>query len=353
MKDLVNIIIVTFNEFEFTYKCVESVLNSNYKNIQIYLVDNGSTREEKKDFYKQFKDIKKVKIIKLKKNYGFGFGCNEAIKLIKKGYILFLNNDTEVDKNFLKPMIKYMNENSDVGACQPKIKSMQNKDYFEYAGAAGGLMDVYGYPFSRGRIFFTLEKDYGQYDDYIDLVWCSGTAMLTSKKILNKVGYFDEIFFMYGEESDLCWRINHAGFKLKFIPQSLVYHYGAGTMNKNPTYKKTFLSHRNGLILLFKNYSLKEITRYIWGRFLLDFATFFYYLFKSTKTFNWFALVLAYINFLILFPKVLYRHIEVNKLKSNYDFIKPDLYKRSIAIDYFIHNKKTYKQLYKNYKNEF
>ena len=156
-QPLVNIIIVTFNEYHFTEACVDSILNGNYEKIKIFLVDNGSKKERYIKFYDMYKNNKKIEFIRLEQNNGFGEGCNQALKKIKKGYIAFLNNDTVVEKNWLTSIIEYMEKNTRVGACQPKIKDIKKKEYFEYAGAAGGFMDVYGFPFTRGRIFYNLE----------------------------------------------------------------------------------------------------------------------------------------------------------------------------------------------------
>lgn len=347
-KPLVNIIIVTYQEYGFTKKCLESLLSASYKNIAIYLVDNHSEIGKYEQFYRKFKETKKVKIFRTEKNLGFGGGCNRALEMIKEGYVVFLNNDTVVDKNWLTPIVSYMEKNPRVGACQPKIMSLQKKTLFEYAGAAGGMMDIYGYPFCRGRIFFTREKDTGQYDNIVDLVWCSGTAMITKKSIINKVGNFDEIFFMYGEEADLCWRINHAGYKLKLVPSSRVYHQGAATMKKNPGYKKTYLTHRNGLILLLKNYTVSEWFKYVSVRIVLDFVTFAYYLLNHPSTLNWLALLKAYLNCFFIFPKILQRHFQIRKLRLNSKMIYPPLYTRSIVWDYFVKRKKIFSQLPKD-----
>ncbi|RJQ27597.1 glycosyltransferase family 2 protein [Candidatus Parcubacteria bacterium] len=348
----VSVIIVTFQEYELTEKCLESVLNSTYKNIKVFLVDNCSDEKIYKSFYKKHKDNKKIEFIRSKKNLGFGGGCNKAIEKINEGYVVLLNNDTEVDKYWLNPVIDYMEKHPNIGACQPKIKDLRRKNYFEYAGAAGGFMDVYGYPFSRGRIFYTLEEDEGQYDDIVELVWCSGTAMIIKQEVFREVGLLDEIFFMYGEESDLCWRINHAGYKLMHIPESIVYHKGMGTMKKNPSYKKVFFHHRNGLILLLKNYTVKEIARYVSIRVLLDGVTFFYYLIKAPHNLNWLAVIVSYINLFFLLPQIIKRHWQIRKVKMASKSLAPILYKKSIVFDYFIKRQEFFNDLpfYKNHR---
>lgn len=342
-EPLVNIIIITTNKFDFIGDCVKSVLKGNYKNIKLFLVDNNSEKQQYLNFYNQHKNIKNVSFLRLKKNNGFAAGCNQALKKIKNGYIVFLNDDTIVSKNWLNPVINYMENNQDVGACQPKIKDMNKKDYFEYAGAGGGFMDVYGFPFCRGRVFFTNEKDKGQYDDQIDVVWTSGNCMITRAKIMKKVGLMDEIFFIYGEEADLCWRMHYFGYRLVYVPSSVVYHYGSGTMGK-PSSRKVFLHHRNGLILMLKNYSPSELVRYLPFRILLDGVAVAYYLLGNKLPSNSIAVVRAYLSLFKLLPTVLKKRKQclprVKKNKMPYP-----LYKKSIILDYFLFNKKFYHQL--------
>jgi GT2 family glycosyltransferase len=344
-QPLVNIIIVTYNDYKYTTKCIETIYKCKYLNVKIYLIDNGSEQKNVVQYLRILSKDKRIELIRSKKNLGFGGGCNLALHRINEGYIIFLNNDTIVDKNFIKPIISYMEKHQSVGACQAKIKDIQRKDYFEYAGAAGGYMDVFGFPFSRGRIFFTIEKDTGQYDTYKELVWCSGTAMITKKEVLDKVGYFDEIFFMYGEESDLCWRIHHAGYKQVFIPQSIVYHQGGATMRKNQTEFKTFLSHRNGIILLIKNYSLYDLIKYLPARFIFDVIALVYYLYGGHAE-NSTAIMKAYGSLLLLLPRIINGKRITDALKRKYKVkTKYPLYKKSIIIDYFFRNKKRFNEL--------
>lgn len=344
-KPLVNVIIVTYNQFKFIRECINSVLNSDYSNMKIYLVDNNSNESDYRKLYDDFKKNKKISFFRLNKNKGFGAGCNYVLKLIRDGYIVFLNDDAIVTKNWLNPIISYMEDHPDVGAAQPKIKDMKRKKYFQHAGAAGGFMDVYGYPFCRGRIFYDVEEDNGQYDNVIDVVWCSGNCLVTRLEVLRKVGFFDEIFFMYAEEADLCWRMNKAGYRLVFIPSSLIYHYGMGGPSRQP-YKKIFWHHRNGLIMLIKNYTLLEIIKYLPVRFILDFLTLWYYLIVNRIMSNALALVAAYLSFIYLLPKVLIRKFRDSPIKSN-GLTPYPLYNGSIVFDYFLGGKKKFTDLNK------
>ncbi|MDO8657839.1 MAG: glycosyltransferase family 2 protein [Candidatus Levybacteria bacterium] len=342
---LVNIVIVTFNGYPLTELCLLSVFESSYKNVKIFLVDNGSNREEYDKFYKKYYNNKKLEFIRIEKNKGFAGGANAPLKKIKNGYIVFLNNDTIVNKNWLEPVINYMERNPQVGICQPKIKDIKRKDYFEYAGAAGGFMDIYGFPFTRGRIFFTLEKDTGQYDDIVNIVW-SGVVIITKKEVFDKIGYFDELFFLYAEEADFCWRTHHAGYQLAFIPQSVIYHYGS----KKNIVDKTFFNHRNGLIMLIKNYSTFELIRYLPIRLLFDGIAFLYYLCGHTPI-HCIDMIKAYCSLFNLMPQVISHRRQVNKLKKKCGKVKfkYPLYPGSIVVDYFLKGKKTFKEL--NYPN--
>lgn len=343
-KPLVNIIILTYNQFNFISECLDAVLKSGYPNIRLYLVDNNSRPEDYKNFYEKYKHLKNARFFRMKRNKGFAGGCNYALKKIKSGYIVFLNDDIIVSRNWLTPIISFMEQNPNVGACQPKIRSKRKPEYFEYAGASGGFMDVYGFPFARGRIFFNSEKDKGQYESEMDLVWCSGACLITKYEIIKKIGIFDEIFFIYGEESDLCWRMNFYGYRLVCIPKSVVYHYGSGTMEKFQ-YKKAYLHHRNGLILLLKNYTNFELLKYFPVRIFFDYVAFLYYIFDNKKPMNALAVIMSHLNILYSLPKILeIRKKESDKFKMK-NSLKYPLYKRSIVLDHFLHKKKKFSQL--------
>ncbi len=345
---LVSVVIITTNQFKFIGKCIDTVLTSNYKNIHIYLVDNNSEKSAYEKFYNEYKNNKKLTFYRLKNNRGFASGCNYALKRIKKGYVVLLNDDTLVTKNWLNPIIKYMEEHPDVGACQPKIKSMRDKSMFEYAGAGGGYMDVFGYPFCRGRIFFSIEKDRGQYDDIVDVAWTSGNCLITKIDVIKKVGLLDEMFFLYGEEVDLCWRMSYFGYRLVYIPKSVVYHYGSGTFgNKSP--KKVFLHHRNHIILIFKNYTLLQLLRYLPFRVILDSVAFWYYLVNDRLPLNALAVIKAYFSLIVLLPQIYKRRKKAAfRIKGSQHPLYP-LYKKSIIIDYFIFKKKKYNELSREY----
>ena len=193
-----------------------------------------------------------IRIIGFKKNYGFAKGYNEAFKLVKSDYYVLLNSDVEVQPNWLAPMVDLLESNSNIAACQPKVLSYKNKKMFEYAGAAGGWLDKYGYPFAKGRIFDICEEDKGQYDQSEPIFWASGASLFIRSSVFHEVKGFDEYFFAHQEEIDMCWRIQLAGYKIYSCPAAVVYHVGGGTLPRGKSLK-TYLNFRNNRIMLSKN----------------------------------------------------------------------------------------------------
>ncbi len=343
----VDIILLNWNNYHFTKPCVESLLESTYPNIKIYVVDNGSKKEVVRQLKEDFG--KHVIIIENGRNLGFAEGNNVALREVKGKYSVILNNDTIVDPGWLEPLIETMENDRGIGACQPKIKSLEDKKYFEHAGAAGGFMDVYGYPFTRGRVFTTIEEDYGQYDDSVGVIWCSGTAMMLRNSILKDTGLFDPIFFIYAEEADLCWRIAHCGYEIMCIPRSVVYHAGMGTMKKTPI-RKIYFTHKNGIIMLLKNYSWKELLKYLPVRIILDVISVFYYFLTHPFQRKYLAIFAAYFMLFFSLPRVFESRRQAQRLKRKYAYrstIYP-LYKSSIVVKYYLQKKKTYNQIVGN-----
>ena len=227
------------------------------------MADNASTDDSLSLLRQHFPE---VKLIVLDKNWGFAEGYNKALRQIEAEYYLLLNSDIEVTHHWLTPMIEYLDSHPDVAACQPKLLSMYDKDCFEYAGASGGFLDFYGYPFCRGRIFDTVEEDNGQYDNLTDVLWASGAALMVRSKDYWDVDGLDGRFFAHNEEIDLCWRLRIKGRRIVCVPESYVYHVGGGTLPKcNPM--KTFLNFRNNLTMLYKclpEEDLKKVMRWRW-----------------------------------------------------------------------------------------
>lgn len=262
----VAVVILNWNGRKYLEQFLPSVLASSYTNKVVYVADNGSTDDSISLLTARFPE---VKIISHATNEGFAGGYNRALKEVPEEYLVLLNSDIEVTQSWLEPAVALFNNHPDLAAIQPKILDYNNKQYFEYAGAAGGWIDRFGYPFSKGRIFDVLEQDQGQYDTPTEIFWASGAAMIIKKSVFNEVGGFDPYFFAHQEEIDLCWRIHLAGYKIMSCPSSVVYHIGGGTLPKdNPN--KIFLNFRNNLIMLWKNLSGFEAIFIVAVRFLLD-----------------------------------------------------------------------------------
>ena len=259
---------------KFLPKVVEYSVN---QGVEICVADNASTDESVSYLQANFPN---VRLIVLDKNYGFAEGYNRALEQVEAEYVVLLNSDVEVTPHWLEPLVEYMDAHPEVAACQPKIRSERNKEYFEYAGAAGGYLDKYGYPFCRGRIFDVVEKDEGQYDTVSSVFWATGAALFIRLKDYWEAGGLDGRFFAHMEEIDLCWRLRSRGRGIVCIPQSVVYHVGAATLKKeNP--RKTFLNFRNNLLMLYKNLPEKELKKVMFIRGLLDWVATFVFLLKG------------------------------------------------------------------------
>ena len=233
----------------------------------VWLADNGSTDDSVEVVSREFPS---VRLIRLDKNYGFAEGYNRAISQVEAEYVVLLNSDVEVTEHWLRPLLDYMDAHPEVAACQPKLLSYHHRGQFEYAGASGGFIDRYGYPFCRGRVMSEVEEDRGQYDTVIPVFWASGAALFIRRRDYVEVGGLDARFFAHMEEIDLCWRLRARGKGLVCIPQSVVYHVGAATLKReNP--RKTFLNFRNNLLMLYKNLPEAELVPVMRMRTLLDY----------------------------------------------------------------------------------
>ncbi len=264
----VAVVILNYNGRNYLEKFLPSILASTYTNKRIIVADNASLDDTKLLLKSQFPE---VELVLLDKNYGFAEGYNQALKSVEAAYYILLNSDVEVTPGWIEPVIALMESNHKIAACQPKILSYHQKDSFEYAGAAGGWIDEFGYPFSRGRVFDNCEKDTGQFNDNTEIFWATGAAMFVKSSVFKNLGGFDGFFFAHMEEIDLCWRMQLAGYKIMCCPSSVVYHVGGGTLPKGNS-RKVFLNFRNNLIMLFKNLQWKEKLWKIPFRFVLDAA---------------------------------------------------------------------------------
>ena len=266
--DKVAIVILSWNGSQMIRSFLPSVLKYTEEEAAVYVADNGSEDNTLEVLATSFPS---VKVIPLDKNYGFAEGYNRALQEVKADYVVLLNSDVEVKDRWLTPLVAFMDAHPEVAACQPKIKSWREPKNFEYAGAAGGFVDCYGYPFCRGRIFNSVEEDHGQYDTPMKVFWATGACLFIRLQDYREAGGLDARFFAHMEEIDLCWRLNARGREVWCIPESTVYHVGAATLKReNP--HKTFLNFRNNLLMLYKNLPDNELHRVMHWRTFLDYS---------------------------------------------------------------------------------
>lgn len=292
----------------------------------IYVADNASTDNSIAVIKEQFPS---VKIIQNEGNFGFAMGYNVALQTIEEPYYALVNSDIEVTENWLSPIVSLFDNEPNVGIIQPKILDYKNKEYFEYAGAAGGYIDSYGYPYCRGRIFDTIEKDNHQYDDETEIFWASGACFFIRKEIYRKLNGFDPDFFAHQEEIDLCWRAFNLGYSAKYTSKSVVYHVGGATLNQgNP--KKTFLNFRNSLLMLLKNLPSNQLVPILFMRLTLDGIAGIQFIIKG-KFAHCFAILKAHFYFYHLINYTLKKRGTIQK--ENY------FHTKSIVFNYFVSKK--------------
>lgn len=265
--DKTAIVILNWNGCSMLQTYLPSVLEYSRGDAEIYVADNASTDNSLVMLEEHFPE---VHVIRLERNYGFAEGYNKALAEVDAEYYILLNSDVEVTHHWLDPLVEFMDSHPETAACQPKLLSVKDRDFFEYAGACGGYMDRYGYPFCRGRIFGAVEEDNGQYDYNTEILWATGACLMIRSKDYRKAGGFDARFFAHNEEIDLCWRLRLMGRRIYCIPDSIVYHVGGGTLPKGNS-MKTYLNFRNNLTMLYKNLPDKELRHVMIARWFLDY----------------------------------------------------------------------------------
>jgi len=267
---MVSVVILNWNGSKYLQKFLPKLIEyTQMPDVEIVVADNASSDNSLQILATDFPT---VKVIALEKNFGFAEGYNKALSALSAEYFLLLNSDVEVSENWLQPLLDFIRENPKVAVCQPKIRSFHKKDYFEYAGASGGFIDKFGYPFCRGRVLGNLEKDAGQYDDVARIFWATGACFLVRAEVFREVGGFDGDFFAHMEEIDFCWRLRSRGYEIACIPQSVVYHVGGGTLNAESPYK-TYLNYRNNLLMLYKNLPADRLKKVMFARYFLDYLS--------------------------------------------------------------------------------
>lgn len=327
------VIILNWNGSKMLEKFLPSVTRYTTGDNEVIIADNGST-DNSIEFLKRH--YPSLRIIQLDKNYGFAEGYNRAIAQVVADYYVLLNDDVEVTENWIEPVLQLMESDSKIGIAQPKLLMFDKRDTFEYAGAAGGYIDKYGYPFCRGRVFSTVEKDQGQYDDVCEIFWASGAAMFVKANVWKELGGLDGDFFAHMEEIDFCWRAKNQGYKVMYCPEATVFHVGGGTLPKtNP--RKTYLNFRNNMALLYKN--LPEETRIpiMRHRKVLDWIAAMKFLaggnMGETK-----AVFQAHKDFRRWKPTLVERRKKLNPHPVSC------VYSRNILLTYYLKGKKTFSQ---------
>ncbi len=335
----VAVVILNWNGLELLKSFLPEVVNySNVEGAEVIVADNNST-DGSLNFVKE--QFPQVRIVLMDKNYGFAGGYNKALNQIDAEYFLLLNSDVAPGKDWLPPLLKVLESDKDIAACSPKIKSYKESQQFEYAGAAGGFIDRYGFPYCRGRIFDVVEKDEGQYEETIPVFWGSGAALLIRSEIYKSSGGLDEDFFAHMEEIDLCWRVKNRGYKIVSVSQSEVYHLGGGTLNQQNSHK-TYLNFRNNLFMLVKNLPKKRFKRRIIIRMVLDGVAGLHFLAKGE--FAFFAAVLnAHFSFYKGLRLMLKKRREL--LPDVKNETHDEVFNGSLVWHFFVKKQRTYKEL--------
>lgn len=335
-----SIIIVSWNALHHLKTYFPSVAATDYSHYEIILADNASTDGSKQWMRENYPD---VKIAEFDKNYGYCGGNNRAVRHAEGDILIFLNNDVRVEPDWLKGLATCFQKDENIAAAQPKMLWDKDPEYFEYAGAAGGFLDQFGYPFCRGRIFDTLEKDQGQYDYESDIFWASGAALAVRKKLFEEVGPFDEDFEFHMEEIDLCWRLWNMGYRIRYCPESTVYHLGGGSLPMDSP-RKLYYNYRNNLRMIWKNSSTHSIAWQFTGRYLLDIVAAFKTLADGdTESFK--AIYQAHRDFWKGFHNTYQkRHLlqQRRKIQDN----PPTMLTKPIVWQYFVKGKKKFSEIF-------
>ena len=325
------VVILNWNGRKLLEQFLPSIVKYS-ENATIYVADNAST-DDSISFVKN--NFNNVKIIENTANFGFAKGYNEALKNIEADVFALVNSDIEVTENWLQPIVSAFANEQNTAIIQPKILDFKNKEYFEYAGAAGGFIDKYGFPFCRGRLFETIEKDNNQYNDNCEIFWASGACFFIRANVFRELNGFDEHFFAHQEEIDLCWRAKNAGHIIKYISESVVYHVGGATLQaSNP--RKTFLNFRNSLLMLTKNLPKSNLFLILFIRMVFDGIASIKFLFDG-KFAHFIAVLKAHYAFYSLFLQC-FKKREKNQINSYYKI-------KSIVFTYYLMNGKVFEKL--------
>ena len=340
-KPLVSIIIPHHNGEALLRRCLQSIVNDPYEPREIIIVDNASSDSSIDAAAREFAGLR---VLHPGKNLGYAGGCNFGMQQAKGDYFLLFNNDAVATPGWLPKLVAFAEAQADVAAVQPKIKSLSNKSSFDYAGAAGGEIDIFGYPFARGRIFFTIEEDRGQYDAPVDIFWASGACVLVRRAAIETTGMLDESFFAHMEEIDLSWRFWLAGYRVAYFPEVVIYHEAGSTLAQGSP-RKVYFNHRNSLLMLLKNYTGKNLLWIMPVRLLLEGVACLFHL-AMLRVASAAAIVRAWLA-LPKFAKSIRtqrKAIRAFRRHSDRDVMRR-MFRNSIVIQYFLFGRKTYRSL--------
>ena len=328
------VVILNWNGKSFLEKFLPSLLANSSKEAEVIVADNASTDDSVLFLRSAYPQIR---IIQHDHNFGFAKGYNLALAQVEADYYVLLNSDIEVTPGWIEPVIELMESDSSIAACQPKIRSYYEPQKFEYAGAAGGFIDKYGYPFCRGRFFQSIEEDHGQYDDICEIFWATGACMFVKASLFHQYGGLDEDFFAHMEEIDFCWRLKNEGYRIMYCPSSVVYHIGGGTLPK-VSWRKTYLNFRNNCNLLYKNLPSNLLLEVFAKRLVLDgIAATKFLVTAGFKDF--FAVSKAHFSFYRSLGKTKQKR---KKLKQGQ---VTNIYQKNVVFEYYLRGKKKFTDL--------
>jgi len=338
----VAVVILNWNGREMLERFMPSVIehsvSSESLSVSVVVADNGSTDDSVRFLQEHFPE---VKLVLLDKNYGFAEGYNRALAQVEADYYVLLNSDVQCMWNWIAPVVKMMEKDPKVAIAQPTLRMYYDRDIFEYAGAAGGFIDCYGYPFCRGRIFSTLEEDVNQYDDERDIFWATGAAMFVRASVFHELGGLDGDFFAHMEEIDFCWRAQNQGYRVRYCPDSVLYHVGGGTLPKSSPFK-TRLNFRNNLAMLYKNLPEDRLKKVLRRRMLLDGIAALKFLLQGHLG-EFSAVFAAHREFRSQLPRLKEKRAALKQTEV------AGVYQRLLLTDYYLHGCKTFSSL----KGEF
>lgn len=328
------VVILNWNGRKFLEDFLPSVCRDSVSDdSEVVVADNGSTDDSLAFLSSNYPQVKQLPF---DKNYGFAEGYNKALAMVDADYVLLLNSDVETTPGYLQAMTDYLDAHPDVAGCQPKVRSFHNRQFFEHAGASGGFIDKWAYPFCRGRIFGEVEQDNGQYDTVTDVFWATGAALMVRREVFLNNGGLDPTFFAHQEEIDLCWRLRARGFRLACVPQSVVYHVGGGTLAVNNP-RKTFLNFRNNLLMVYKNEP--HLLKVMLVRFFMDYLAAFVFLAKLDWP-NFQAVVKARWQFWQMRPSL--RDARRQNLRLAKSGTVPEVYPHSLVWQSYVHGMKKF-----------